>query len=83
MTSLRFLTFTFWNYYVLKLLRFETITFSDDTLSDINVVLCYVFSQYQLFNVYIKYGVKLFLQLLPACKLELMCTFTVSGVAQV
>ncbi len=28
MTSLRFLTFKFWNYYVLKLLRLETITFS-------------------------------------------------------
>ncbi len=38
--------FTFWNYYVLKLLRLETITFSDATLSDINVVLCYVLSQY-------------------------------------
>jgi hypothetical protein len=41
--SLRFLTFTFWNYYILKLLRLETITFSDATLSDINIVLCYVF----------------------------------------
>jgi hypothetical protein len=30
--------FTFWNHYVLKLLRLETITFSDATLSDINVV---------------------------------------------
>jgi hypothetical protein len=40
---LRFLTFMFWNYYVLKLLRLETITFSDATLSDINVVLRYVF----------------------------------------
>ncbi len=28
-----------------KLLRFETITFSDTTLSDLNVVLCYVLSQ--------------------------------------
>ncbi len=37
---------TFWNCYVLKLLRWETITFSDATLSDINVVLCYVLSQY-------------------------------------
>jgi hypothetical protein len=46
--SFRFLTFTFWNYYVLKLLRFETITFSDATLSDINNVLCYVLSQYRL-----------------------------------
>ena len=36
---LRFVMFTFWNYYVLKLLRLETITFSDATLSDINVVL--------------------------------------------
>ncbi len=44
--SLRFLTFTFWNYYVLKLLGLETITCSDATLSDINVVLCYVLSQY-------------------------------------
>jgi hypothetical protein len=44
--SLRFLTFTFWNYYVLKLLRLETVTFSDATLSDINIVLCYVLSQY-------------------------------------
>ena len=35
-----------WNYYVLKLLRLETITFSDATLSDINIVLCYVLSQY-------------------------------------
>ncbi len=46
MTSLRFLTFTFWNSYVLKLLRLETLTFSDVTLSDINVVWCYVLSQY-------------------------------------
>jgi hypothetical protein len=35
-------------YYVLKLLRLETITFSDATLSDINVVLCYVLSQYRI-----------------------------------
>jgi hypothetical protein len=35
--------------YVLKLLRLETtITFSDATLSDINVVLCYVLLQYRL-----------------------------------
>ncbi len=47
---LRFVPFTFWNYYVLKLLRLETITFSDAMLSDINVVLCYVLSQYQLFT---------------------------------
>ncbi len=46
---LHFLTFTFWNCYVLKLLRLETITFSDATLSDINLVLCYVLSQYQIF----------------------------------
>ncbi len=43
-----FLTFKFWNYYFLKLLRLETITFSDATLSDINIVLSYVLSQYQL-----------------------------------
>jgi hypothetical protein len=45
-TSLHFLTLTFWNYYVLKLLRLETISFSDAMLSDINVVLCYILSQY-------------------------------------
>ncbi len=44
--SLPVLTFTFWNYYVLKLLRLETITFSDATLSDINIMLCYVLLQY-------------------------------------
>jgi hypothetical protein len=38
--------FTFCNYCVLKLSRLETITFSDATLSNINVVLCYVLSQY-------------------------------------
>jgi hypothetical protein len=38
---------TFWNYYVLKLLCLETITFSDATLSDINVVLCNVLLQYR------------------------------------
>jgi hypothetical protein len=38
--------FTFWNYYVLKLLHLETITISDATLNDINIVLCYVLSQY-------------------------------------
>ncbi len=48
MASLRFLTLTFWHYYVLKLLRLETITFSDATLHDINVVLCYVLSQYRI-----------------------------------
>ncbi len=36
MTFLRFVMFTFWNYYVLKLLRLETITFSDAMLT-----LCY------------------------------------------
>jgi hypothetical protein len=46
--SLRLLTYTFWIYYVLKLLLLETITFSDASLSDINVVLCYVLSQYRL-----------------------------------
>jgi hypothetical protein len=40
--------FTFWNYYVLKLI--DTSTFSDATLSDINVVLCYFLSQYRLFS---------------------------------
>jgi hypothetical protein len=41
---------TFWNYYVFKLLSLETITFSDATLSDKNVVLCYALSQYHLDN---------------------------------
>jgi hypothetical protein len=41
-TFLRFVTFTFWNFYVLKFLRLETITFSDATLSDINIVLRFV-----------------------------------------
>jgi hypothetical protein len=36
----------FFDVYILELLRLETITFSDATLSDINVVLCYVLSQY-------------------------------------
>jgi hypothetical protein len=45
-TFLRFVTFKFWNYYILQLLRLETITFSDATLSDINVVFCYILSQY-------------------------------------
>ncbi len=48
MTYLRFLTFTFWNSYVLKLLSLETLTFSDVTLSDMNVVWCYVLSQYRI-----------------------------------
>jgi hypothetical protein len=43
--------FMFWNYYVLKFLHLETLTFSDatlsDMLSDMNVVLCYVLSQYR------------------------------------
>jgi hypothetical protein len=38
----------FWNSYVLKLLRLETLTFCDVMLSDINVVRCYVLSQYRL-----------------------------------
>jgi hypothetical protein len=54
---LRFVMFMFWNYYVLKLLHLETITFSDATLSNINVVLCYVLSQSlrtlaNIFNIY-------------------------------
>jgi hypothetical protein len=40
---------TFWNCYILKLLRFETFTFSDATLSDIYVVLCYFLSQYRFY----------------------------------
>jgi hypothetical protein len=39
--------FTFWNYYILKLLSLETIMFSDAMLSDINIVLCYILSQYR------------------------------------
>ena len=46
--SLRFFRFTFWIYYVLKILLLETITFSDASLSDINVVLFYILSQYRL-----------------------------------
>ncbi len=45
--SLRFLTFTLWSYYIVKLLCLEIITFSDATLSDINIVLCDIFSQYR------------------------------------
>ncbi len=45
MTFLCFATFTCWNNDILKLLPLETITFNDATLSDINVVLCYVLSQ--------------------------------------
>ncbi len=48
MTALRFFKFTFSTYYVWQLLCFETITFCDATLSDINVILCYVLSQYPL-----------------------------------
>ncbi len=44
--------FTFWNSYVLWLLRLETLTFSDVTLSDINVVWCYVWSQYPMNRCY-------------------------------
>ncbi len=39
--------FPFWNSYILKHLRLETLTFSDITLIDINVVWCYVLSQYR------------------------------------
>jgi hypothetical protein len=46
--TLTTVTFTFCNYYVLKLLRLETIMFSDALLNDINVVLCYVVSQYHI-----------------------------------
>ncbi len=46
MTFLRFVMFTFWNYYILKTLRLETIIFGDATLSDVNVVLFYILSQY-------------------------------------
>jgi len=55
-TSLGFLTFTFWNSYVWKLLRLETLTFSDVTLSDINVVWCYVLSQYLIFKYFDPYS---------------------------
>jgi hypothetical protein len=37
----------FWNYYVLKPIRLETITFSDAKLIDIKIVLCYVLSPYR------------------------------------
>ncbi len=40
------------NSYVLKLFRLETLTFSDVTLSDINVVWCYVLSQYLMLNMF-------------------------------
>ncbi len=46
MPFLSFVMFTLWNPYILKLLHLETSTFSDATLSDINVVLCYVLTQY-------------------------------------
>jgi hypothetical protein len=42
-TFLSFVMFTFWNSNVLKLLRLETVTFSDATLSDINVLSQYLF----------------------------------------
>jgi hypothetical protein len=42
---LHLVTFTCWNYYVLKLLCLETITFNDASLSDVNVVCYYVLSQ--------------------------------------
>ncbi len=35
----------FCDVYILEILRFETLGFSDATLSDINLVLCYVLSQ--------------------------------------
>jgi hypothetical protein len=38
----------FFDVYILELLRFETIMFSDAALSDINVELCYVLSQYHI-----------------------------------
>jgi hypothetical protein len=47
-TLLRYVTFTFWYSYVLKLVRLETLTFSDLTFCDMNVVWCYVLSQYQI-----------------------------------
>ncbi len=40
----------FWNPYVKKLLHLEIITYSDATLSDINVVFCYVFLQYHIYS---------------------------------
>jgi hypothetical protein len=45
MTFLHFVTFIFWDYFVLKLLHLETIMFSDAMLSYINIVLCYVLSK--------------------------------------
>ncbi len=39
---------TFFDVYILELLRLETIKFGNASLSDINVVLCYVLSQYSL-----------------------------------
>jgi hypothetical protein len=44
---LHFVRLRFGTIYVLKLLRLETITFSDVMLSDINIVLCYVLLQYR------------------------------------
>jgi hypothetical protein len=45
--SLTLTTVTSLTFHVLKLRRFETIMFSDASLSDINVVLCYVLPQYR------------------------------------
>jgi hypothetical protein len=43
---LRYVTFTRWHSYVLKLIRLDTLTLSDATLCDVYVVLCYVLSQF-------------------------------------
>ncbi len=89
MTSIRFWTFTFWNSYVLKLLRLETLTYSDVTLSDINVVWCYVLSQYRFafsipffifsfsisLHVFPSFSLLLFTILSPNYPLLLMCPF--------
>jgi hypothetical protein len=62
----------------------ETITFSDDTLSDINVVLCYVLSQYHMiqgyhvglaFKAYCRLNMELDLQSL----FGLLCTAVLIG----
>jgi hypothetical protein len=42
MTFLRFVMFTFWNYYILKTLCLETIMFSDATLHKRCVLLHFV-----------------------------------------
>jgi hypothetical protein len=54
-----FVMFTFWNYYVLKLLRLETITFSDATLGDINVLSQYLRNYCILPLQYISYRLEL------------------------